>query len=460
MTELRRAIVYVRVSSDAKGHGRSVAEQKAECRMICEREGWRVAMVIEDNDLSASRYARKARPGYERLWEVLRPNDVLVVWEASRAQRDLEAYVQLRNLCHDRSVLLSYSGQTYDLSKGNDRFTTALDALLAERASDEMSARTLRALSANAAAGRAHGKIPYGYKAVRDPVTGRIVQRARDDAEAKVIREIVERLLGGESLYRIAADLTERSVPTPGKSTKWHGSHISKMMRRATYAGLRSHNGEIIGPGRWEALITEQEYRRLTAILEAPERLTHRGPEPAHLLSGIAECGVCGGPMRRLKGHGYPAYTCDAKGRHVSRSVKHLDEYVTGAVLAVLQDPRLIAAMNDERAENEHLDTARALRIRLEEFYIAASEGDITAAALGHIESRLLPQIEEAEQRGRQVFINPMVTKVAGPGAQESWTGLSLIEQRDLVRSIVRVTVLKQPTRFFDKACVVLEWRV
>ena len=49
------ALIYARVSQDRR-HGRSVAEQEAECRAWAGREGWRVVDVIVDNDRSASQY--------------------------------------------------------------------------------------------------------------------------------------------------------------------------------------------------------------------------------------------------------------------------------------------------------------------------------------------------------------------------------------------------------------------
>ena len=90
-----------------------------------------MADVLTDNDRSASRFATKDRPQYARLGKVLRPGDVLVVWGPSRAGRSLEHYVDLRRLCTERGVLLSYSGKLFDLDDGDDRFATGLDALIA-----------------------------------------------------------------------------------------------------------------------------------------------------------------------------------------------------------------------------------------------------------------------------------------------------------------------------------------
>jgi site-specific DNA recombinase len=67
--------------------------------------------VLTDNDRSATRFATKDRPEYEKLRSTLQPGDVLVVWEASRAGRSLDHYVDLRRLCAERGVMLSYSGK-------------------------------------------------------------------------------------------------------------------------------------------------------------------------------------------------------------------------------------------------------------------------------------------------------------------------------------------------------------
>ena len=95
--------------------------------------------------------------------------DVLVTWEASRAQRDLDAYLELRRLCAASGVRWAYSGTVYDLAHGSDRFRTGLDALVAEDEVEKMRSRVLRALRANANSGRPHGVVGFGFRREYDP---------------------------------------------------------------------------------------------------------------------------------------------------------------------------------------------------------------------------------------------------------------------------------------------------
>ena len=76
---------------------------------MCRRNGWEVVRIFTDNDRSASRYATKTRPEHVKLIKFIESGgaDVLVTWESSRAQRDLDAYTKLRSLCERHGILWS-----------------------------------------------------------------------------------------------------------------------------------------------------------------------------------------------------------------------------------------------------------------------------------------------------------------------------------------------------------------
>ena len=168
-----RALIYARVSSDPRGAGRSVDEQVAECEAWAEREGWTVADVVKDTNRSASKRAKRVREGWAEVGRIVAAGevDVLVTWEASRAQRDLDAYLGLRQLCTDHGVRWAYSGTVYDLTDRSDRFRTGLDALVAEDEAERTRERVLRAMRSNATKGRPHGRLAFGYRRVYDDQT-------------------------------------------------------------------------------------------------------------------------------------------------------------------------------------------------------------------------------------------------------------------------------------------------
>ena len=450
-----RAIIYTRVSSDTSGHGRSVEEQETVCREECDRAGWDVAEVLVDNDIGASRFSAKDRPAYRKLASTLVAGDVLVTWEASRAQRDLAAYVQLRDLCAERGVMWSYSGKLFDLSRGDDRFVTGLDALLAEKEVDLIRDRVMRAHRANAAAGRPHGQIPYGYQAQRNPDTGKIEKRVPHPEQAPIVREIVRRIVAGDSVRSIAMDLNARSVPTAATSPSWRPGLMVQMIRRPTYAGVRTHRGTAV-PGTWEPLISSEEHQQLLAVLSDPARVTHRGSEPAHLLTGIVRCGECKELMWRSKSNGGSSYRC-AENFCVSRKMEPVDKLVTEAIIKWCEKVTSIDELKDPSVAAASAE-ARELTKRLEGFVDDAAEGKISRASLMRIENKLLPKIRAAESKAQSV-VNPLVVEMLGENARATWKKMEIPARREVVRALVSVRIFKAPSgRGFRPEFVRVDW--
>jgi site-specific DNA recombinase len=460
-----RAVIYTRVSSDPNERGRSVSEQEAECRAVCERNGWKVVAVLSDNDRSASRYAVKSRPAYKQLIQLVDEGgcDVVVTWEASRAQRDLAAYASLRDLCERRGVLWSYSGRTYNMADADDRFGTGLDALFAERESEQTRKRVLRAVRANADKGRPHGKLLYGYRREYDPVTRELIGQVPDPVTAPVVQEAARRVLAGETPYAVAQDFDRRGIPTPrGGVQGWDLTQVKRLCVNPGYAGKRVHQGRVIGDASWSPLLDEATHLALVARLSDPRRRTQRDSAIKHLLSGVAVCGVCGGRLRVQKNRGFRAYLC-VDGFHVSRREDYVDGLVEGVTVARLQKPDVLALMADAGDDTvaAALAEARANRARLDGFYDAAAAGELTPAALARVEARLLPEIAATERRAQRATVPAVVAETAGPDAERRWAALSLPQRRELIDTLmtVRVHPTGRGVRTFRPVDVEIVWK-
>jgi site-specific DNA recombinase len=460
-----RAAIYTRVSSDPNERGRSVAEQEAECRAVCERNGWEVTAIFTDNDRSASRYATKDRVQYQRLIEHVEAGDcdVLVTWEASRAQRDLMAYARLRDLCERKRVLLSYSGRTYDMSEADDRFGTGLDALIAERESDQTRKRVLRAVRANAAKGRPHGRLLYGYRREYDPATRQLLGQVPDEQTAPVVREAARRVLAGETPYAVAQDFNRRGIPTPSGAVRgWDLTQVRRLCVNPGYAALRVHQGQVVGDADWPPLLDPATHHSLVARLGDPTRRSQRDSAIRHLLSGIAVCGVCDGRIRVQKNRGFLAYLC-VDGFHVSRRQDQADALVEAVTVARLQRPDILELLtdDDDEAVIAALTEAREKRARLDGFYDAAAAGNLSPAALARIEATLLPEIAAAERRAQRVGLPPLVADTAGPSAADRWDALSLPQRREVIKALMTVRILPtgRGVREFNPEHIEITWR-
>lgn len=474
-----RAGLYCRVSNDPSGRGASVADQEKEGRRWCDDNGYTIAWVVVDNDLSASK-GSKERPGYERVKANLTgadPVHVLVTWESSRLQRDLDMYVDMRNLFENSNTLLSYNGRLYDMSRIDDRFTTGLDALIDERYSGEIRKRVLRSVMSRIDRGLPHGRIPFGYQEVYDPTTGAPLSREIDPVNARVVAEIIRRMLGGDAAYAIAQDLNNRQVPTPSnvvrarrnqpvnEGSRWSIEAIRRISVNPTYAALRMHNGKFAGEGGWPAIVSQTDHLRMRKLMADPARRTSReSPVSKHLLTGVAECGVCGARCRLVKTRGIPTYGC-SKNFCVGAAQASLDGYVAFRTVRRLEDPAYRESM--EREDEPDVSAAVAeleqLVARMETFYTSAEDPDgISPETLARMEAKYLPLIEDARSRSVPAAVPGVLRDgLTAPSVTDWWLGLTPSGRRRVVRAlmVVRINRSSKPgSKVFDPSRIDVRW--
>lgn len=482
---MRTALIYARQSKSRAG-SLSVDEQITEAQRWCEGNGLTVAQVVRDEGRSASRYAKGDRDGWREVLAAIegRVVDVVVTWEASRSTRDLSAYTELRTACERAGVLWAYSGRVHDLSRSDDRFTTGLDVLLSEREVDSTRDRILRRVRASAERGTPHGRLPYGYRRDYDVTpSGEKVLHAQvpHEPEAQVLREAADRILNGESLRQICRDLDARGVPVPRKprdggapAPAWTTAMLRQRLLQPTIAGLRQHQGKIVGDAAWKPIIPEQTWRDVRAVLTASGRrpVSPRGPEARHLLSNIARCGECDQPLAANPNrHRSPAYMCRTEGcRAISVSEAALDRTVETRLLDWLTQPdtldRMASAAARRRAAGaqsiaQTADELHTLRSSLDEAADEYAAGGISAAMLAKVETRLNDRISELESaRNRQVAPSPDVAAMlSASDLRGAWDAASLQVRRRILRALCTVHVNRTDKRgrTFDDDRVVID---
>lgn len=437
-TSSPEAAIYARVSQD-KRSGRSVAEQENESQAACVLNGWAIAEVFRDNDISASRFTTKTRPGWARLVADLEAGrfDVLVLWEPSRGSRDLTAWAVLLDACRRHRVLVHVTSHahTYDLTKPRDWRSLAEDGVDSAYESEKASQRITRAMHANAVAGRPHGRIAYGYTRQYDPATKQLVSQDIDPVTAPVVREIVTRIGRAEPVITITRDLNDRGVPSP-TGRQWQRQIVRRVAMNPAYIGQRIYAGESHS-GEWPALVDAESFYAARRVLDDPRRTTTRPGRVKYLLSYLATCGVCGGLLQAAPRKGAPSYYC-----HASARVAWLDEIVTGVVLDRLDDPELLARLHapDDATVVEARSQVATLRNRLGEFRDAAAAGELTPSSLAHVETKLLADIQAAEGRASQAGM-PLALRdlTGGPDLRERWKRLPVTTQREVVNALLVV---------------------
>jgi len=261
-------------------------------------------------------------------------------------------------------VRWSYSGSVYDLTRGDDRFRTGMDALVAEREAENLRDATVRAMVSRAQQGLVGGPLPDGFRRVHDPRTGKVIKYELDPVRSQIIKEAVERVLSGESAYAVAHGFNDRGIRTR-HGNSWTGASLSRTIRSPALAGLRQLRGEVLQgvESQWPALIVPEQHYRLRELFNDPRRRTNKeGSKVRHMSSGIFRCGVCDGPVQvrsraRKDGSRQHRYACKP-GFHVSRDQEEVDAFVSAVVVRFLSRPDVAA----ELAETEQDDDTVAAR--------------------------------------------------------------------------------------------------
>lgn len=456
-----QALIYTRQSLASL---RSVTEQEHEARQVCEREGWEVREVVVDL-VGASRHSKGKRPGWARVHKAIaaREVDVLVTWECSRAQRDLSAYTALRDLCSAAGVKWCYSGRVYDMGDPDDRFRSGIDALVAEREVEDTIARVRRATRASAAAGRPHGRRLYGYRRLYDPTTGVPAGQEPHPDEAPVVRSIFGDYLSGVGLRTIARKLEEQGIKT-NTGKRWADAQVRRALINPAYAARRVHQGVVVGPADWPALIDPEMFDRVQARLVAKRTFNTRQTGTARLLTGVGRCGICGGKVASIHDRKKRKVYCCKESFEVCRDSVKLDAYVVEAILERLADPDLADRLAG--TPDPQINAARAhaaeLRTRLDNAVARFVAGELTAATLARVEAGLVPEIAKADAAVRG-FLVPIHLDVPTSGHEAWWKAKTAEQQREIVAALVAAVVIlptgKGRGRVFDPAGVRIEWR-
>lgn len=459
-------MIYARISQDRAGEGLGVARQLKDCRAEAERRGWPVVAEYVDDDLSA--YSGKARPGYKRMLEAIREGeaDAVLVWHMDRLHRrpiELEEFAQVCTRAGLDNVV-TLNGDV-NLANGDGLLMARLLAAVAANESDAKSRRQARKMRELAEQGKPHGGgvRPFGFNGDRSTLNA---------SEADVIAQLAQRLLAGEPLVSLTKWLDETGVRTvTGKP--WRSVTVRQLLISPRIAGMREHQGQVIGKAIWPAIIPEATYHQVVALLTDPARRTNRTAR-RYLLSGLCRCGRCGAKMFTAYDRGRRRYLCRSGvnfggcGR-ITITAGPVEELLARAVLHRLDTPDLARALSGRDTTD---GTAAALSesiaadaAQLEELAALYAAKSITApewlAARKEIDSRLTTNRRRQAQRAG----TPVIAGYIGQGSAltEQWSDLNLSRQAEIVRAVVdHVTIQPgiQGSRSLDPSRVETHWRL
>ena len=293
----KRAVIYVRTSSEQQAEKNSPVEQEADCRQLAEREGLVVVNVYRDIERYRSRNkwvepsgTRYDRPG---LLAMLRDAgddqfDVILAWREDRLYRWMRAMLLVLETIQQHRLNIMLANETFDPA------TAPLKAWLAQMELENIKERMTMGVKARLKAGKANsGQDRYGYRR-----NGDVIEVVPE--EAKWVQQIFAWFIEGMSQKDIRERLIAANAPqkeaTKKRSVIWAYHSIEGILAAAeAYAtGIKVQRRE--GDAfelQVEPLINAETYEKFLQVRRKPSKRSFSGLKQYYLAPGLLHC-ACG----------------------------------------------------------------------------------------------------------------------------------------------------------------------
>ncbi|MGH2769524.1 MAG: recombinase family protein, partial [Actinomycetota bacterium] len=304
MSELKRAVAYLRVSTDKQANkdvdpeGYSIPAQ----REACQRKAESVGAEIVDEYIDRGESARSAdRPALQLMLARLRELadiDYVVVHKVDRLARSREDDVTITLAIRQSGARLVSATENVDETPSG-KLLHGIMATIAEFYSGNLATECLKGMTQKAKKGGTPGMAPVGYLNTRQVVDGREVRTVVIDPErAPHVRWAFEAYASSEwTMQTLTEELARRGLRSRavGKrpSVPVHKSRVNHMLSNPYYIGVVSFR-DVEYEGRHEPLISRELFDRVQTVLADHATAGEKRRVHHHYLKGTVWCGSCG----------------------------------------------------------------------------------------------------------------------------------------------------------------------
>lgn len=489
--KLIRCVIYDRISDDKADDGHGVLNQRTDLQRRAAARGWTVVAEKSDNDIGVTRSIANAlgngkhRPGWVEVLRMVDAHevDVVFVWRWDRALREPIDLERLIPRFDAAGVRFAEADGIIDLGTDSGRLAARILVAVAKAEQERKIERQKLANKGAAERGevRKGGRRRFGWKPGNSE---------HDPAEAEAIRAAARRLVGGGpkvTLSVITAEWTAkahaheagyrpRDAPFgPLMKRPWTDASVKGILLNPANAGFSEYRGEIVGDGKWEAIVAPEMQKAVRAKLDNGPRSVPEGKERRAgrtLLGSLAlcQCGspVQGAPTTRDK----PGYRCsavvlgeaDPAVSHVKRAAAECDAYVRAVVVERMSrgDATSLLAVSDEVDMTALHEKAAAIRVNLNEMAADRAAGLLTRAEQLAGSQRGKKRLAEINAKLEEATRHDVLADLyAADDMDTAWNASDLATRRAWIDALMTVTLLApgRGAKSFDPETVVIEWK-
>lgn len=344
----KKAVIYLRVSTEEQVDNYSLETQENICRKEAERRELEVVQIFRDEGRSAKTIA-----GRDALIEMLefcrrykKEIGAAIVYRLDRISRQTADYLAIRKKLAECDVTLISATEPTGNSP-TEKFIETMLAGFAQMDNDVRSERSKNGMRARFMSGLSNGFVPLGYSSengypIKDPEKFDKVRKGWDLM-----------LTGTKSLRELSVILAEDGLTGKrlgGKNCPLRPQTLNKIFRNKFYAGKiisKKYGMEV--QGQHPPMVTEEQFYKVQAILDGrnvnlASPLAKRNVDnPDFPLRRLVKCSKCGSSLTGgwCKGHSkkYAFYFCSHRCKGMNTKSATLDT----AVIEKLDSVKLTA---------------------------------------------------------------------------------------------------------------------
>lgn len=320
--EYLRVAAYARVSTDSEDQLESYKAQVAYYTdAISKNPKWRFVEIYADEGITGT--IDKKRPNFLRMIRDCEKGkiDLILTKSVARFARNTVDSLRYVRKLKAKGIGVYFEEQALDSLKAENEMAIGLYSVMAQAESENISANVRWGIQQRMKSGTFKFRYDIlGYEKGEDG------QPKIKEDEAKIVREIFNLYLSGESFLGIKGYLEKNGFATKKGNSGWSTNLIRKMLTNEKYCGdflmqktfvdnciskkTRVNRGELpkyLISNNHPAIIersqfnlVQKEIARRSSIKKKSElAITQKGKYSKYLLSELLVCGDCGSPYRR-----------------------------------------------------------------------------------------------------------------------------------------------------------------
>ncbi len=470
MSNIRRAGIWIRVSTDEQAQSESPENHRKRAEMYCELHDWQSVEIYDLSGVSGKTVIE--HPEAQRMFNDIKSGHIngLIFSRLARLARNIRELLDIAEFFKKQNAALISISENLDTSTPVGQLMYTVLGALAEWERAEISARVAASIPIRAAQGKPTGGLgPWGY-IWKDSGQGK--KLVIDKEAAETIRLIFTICL--EENGNVSA--TSRRLNAMGlrsrKGKKFSNSNLKRILDDTAYIGKKRANyAKSTGDGKHWVYKPKSDwiYFNVEPIVDkktwdrVQEMRLHRGvyqekkippKESKYLFGGVLYC-QCGGKMYvyHQRKNGDPIYRCRQCKRKIGE--RRLSSGLEQALNKVIITPEDIKPVDDTDASPDEL-RKRGCRLMREAEKIKRKQTNLIDlyASDPRIKEAVLPQLHDLvdqqkslEKEAMELELQAdriMLTK-SGHGAlldkaaklSELWPHLEYDEKRQVIKELV-----------------------